>query len=156
MIPICVCRPQAQRAVAVAMLLSDLSTSGVPVDLHSVVAAVVVDGVTSGHIPIEVVHREHGMGVRSRHRPCPARASAVVLTAAQRSWPRRPVCLQHTSKQATSRCVHGVRMVCARCAPVNAGVVQCAGVCARARGAARAYRPAEYRRVRRRLRGSPA
>eukprot|EP00892_Ulva_mutabilis_P005765 jgi/Ulvmu1/3560/UM166_0014.1 len=54
-------RPQAQRAVAVAMLLSDLSTSGVPVDVHSVVAAVVVDGVTSGHIPVEVVHREQGM-----------------------------------------------------------------------------------------------
>lgn len=57
------CRPQAQRAVAVAMLLSDLSASGVPVDAHSVAAAVVVDGVTSGHIPMDVVHRELGMQV---------------------------------------------------------------------------------------------
>lgn len=45
------------------MLLSDLSSSGVPVDVHSVVAAVVVDGVSSGHIPMEVVHREQGMDV---------------------------------------------------------------------------------------------
>jgi hypothetical protein len=61
------CRPQAQRAVAVAMLLSDLSASGVPVDAHSVAAAVVVDGVTSGHIPIDVVHRELGMQASPRY-----------------------------------------------------------------------------------------
>jgi hypothetical protein len=46
------------------MLLSDLSASGVPMDAESVAAAVVVDGVTSGHIPMEAVHRELGMEVR--------------------------------------------------------------------------------------------
>ena len=56
-------RPQAQRAVAVAMLLSDLSASGVPVDAHSIAAAMVIDAVSLGQIPMEVLHRELGMQV---------------------------------------------------------------------------------------------
>lgn len=58
------CRPQAQRAVAVAMLLSDLSASGVPVDAHSIAAAMVIDAVSQGQIPTHVLHRELGMQVR--------------------------------------------------------------------------------------------
>lgn len=45
------------------MLLSDLSASGVPVDAHSIAAAMVIDAVSLGQIPMEVLHRELGMQV---------------------------------------------------------------------------------------------
>jgi uncharacterized membrane protein len=45
------------------MLLSDLSASGVPVDAHSIAAAMVVDAVSLWQIPMDVLHRELGMQV---------------------------------------------------------------------------------------------
>jgi hypothetical protein len=53
-----------QRSIALAMLLADLSASGVPVDAISIAAAVVVDGVDRGLIPMDVVHTQLGMEVR--------------------------------------------------------------------------------------------
>jgi hypothetical protein len=64
-----VCRVPAQRAIALAMLLADLAASGVPVDAVSIAAAVVTDGVVTGHIPMNAVHAELGMDVRS-HDAC--------------------------------------------------------------------------------------
>jgi hypothetical protein len=57
------CRAPAQRAIAVAMLLADLSASGLPVDAVSIAAAVVTGGVSSGHIAMDDVHKQLGMEV---------------------------------------------------------------------------------------------
>ena len=55
-----------QRAIALAMLLADLAASGIPIDARSIAAAVVADGVASGHIAIELVRSQLGTQVRSR------------------------------------------------------------------------------------------
>lgn len=57
------CRLLVQRSIALAMLLADLSASGVPVDAVSIAAAVVVDGVAKGLIPMDMVHTQLGMEV---------------------------------------------------------------------------------------------
>ena len=72
-------RVPVQRAIALAMLLADLAASGVPVDGVSIAAAVVADGVASGHIPMVAVHQQLGMEVRALRRLNCGRDSETIL-----------------------------------------------------------------------------
>lgn len=83
------------------MLLADLSASGVPVDTVSIAAAVVSGGVASGHIEMQVVHKELGMDVRPFERPGSDRAlwTCFAIETARNSL------TTHSGKRSSTR--HG-------------------------------------------------